>query len=370
MAKLPQTLTAEQTARAEQAFLARVPKNTPRRLAELAPQILAEIAPELVETADDEDARLVWQRRRAVAKRGLSRGDDGDGSMWFKGSLPHLEAAPLIATLEAYVESDRRAARDRLKATRATGPTPQVVRDQASADINRTPEQRRADALVQLIAEHRGAPSSVGDRPRMVVTIREQDLRERAEAAGVLAKGQRITAGDLRRLCCDADLMPVVLGGASEILDVGRMQRLVTPAIRRALSLRDGGCVFPNCTAPDSACEAHHLRPWWAGGATALHNLVLLCAHHHKLVEPDRYNRPGDRWVIHLDPHTGAAVVTPPGRTQRFTDRTGNHGEDSAQRSGSSPPTPESGPAPPGHQRTSPEEQQFDTHPPLIQSSV
>lgn len=65
----------------------------------------------------------------------------------------------------------------------------------------------------------------------------------------------------MRRLCCDADLMPVVLGAASEILDVGRTQRLVTPAIRKALSLRDGGCVFPNCTAPDASCEAHHLQP-------------------------------------------------------------------------------------------------------------
>ncbi|MDO5736905.1 MAG: HNH endonuclease signature motif containing protein, partial [Propionibacteriaceae bacterium] len=142
--------------------------------------------------------------------------------------------------------------------------------------------------------------------------------RERAEQAGVLASGVEITAGDLRRLCCDADLMPVVFGGSSEILDVGQTQRLVTPGIRKALTLHDGGCVFPGCTARDTACEAHHITPWWAGGATALSNLALLCPHHHKLVEPDRFNRPGDRWVIHIDRDTGKVVVTPPGRTERF----------------------------------------------------
>ncbi len=328
MAKLPPELTAEQKARAEEAFIDRAPKITPKALAQLAPQILAEVAPELVETPDQHAGRLEIQRQRAVAKRAFRWGDDGDGSTWLHGLLPHLEAAPLIAMVEAQVESDRRAARDRLRATRATRPGPQTIRDQINTDIDRTPDQRRADALTQLLSEHRGAPNSCGDRPRIVVTIREQDLRDRAEAAGKLAAGQEITAGDLRRLCCDADVMPVVLGGHSEILDVGQAQRLVTPAIRKALTLRDGGCVFPGCIAPNSACEAHHLIPWWAGGATALWNLVLVCPHHHKLVEPDRYNRPGDKWLIHLDRVTGRAVVTAPQRTVRFTTLQGGNGRE------------------------------------------
>ncbi len=334
MAQLPAELTPDQKLQAEQAFLDRAPKNTPKALARLAPQVLAEVAPELLPTVEDKALRLEMQRQRATTKRAFGWGDDGDGSMWFRGSLPHLEAAPLITVIEAYVESDRRAARDRFKATRATKPNPQIIRHQASKDIGRTPDQRRADALTQLLREHRGAPTTIGDRPRIVVTIREEDLRERAEKAGVLAKGAEITAGDLRRLCCDADLMPVVLGGHSEILDVGRTQRLVTPTIRKALTLRDGGCVFPNCMAPDSACEAHHLVPWWAGGSTALWNLVLLCPHHHKLVEPDRFNRPADRWVIHIDRTTGRVAITAPNRTNRFTDRTG--------------PRPSTGAGPPG----------------------
>ncbi|MFZ1409991.1 MAG: DUF222 domain-containing protein, partial [Micropruina sp.] len=116
-----------------------------------------------------------------------------------------------ITLIDAYVESDRRAARDLLD------PLAEV----------RTSEQRRADGLIALLAAHQQAPRLAGDRPRVVVTMREQDLRDRAEQAGVLAAGAPITAGDLRRLCCDADLMPVVLGGNSEVLDVGQTRRLV-----------------------------------------------------------------------------------------------------------------------------------------------
>ena len=322
LAKLPAELTAQQKALAEQAFLQRAASTTPRRLTELAGQVLAEVAPELVPAPGDEDAAILAQRRRARAKRNLSWGDDGDGSTWFKGSLPHLEAAPFLALVQAYVESDRRAERDRFTSTRATKPHPQVVRNQVRDDNHRTPGQRRADALVQIIADHRDGPTTCGDRPRIVVTIGEQDLGERAEKAGVLATGAKITAGDLRRLCCDADLMPAVLGGSSEILDVGRTHRLVTSAIRKALTLRDGGCVFPNCTAVDARCEAHHLTPWWAGGATALHNMVLLCPHHHTLVEPERYPKDDrDRWQIHIDPDTRAPVITAPGRTDGYLKR-------------------------------------------------
>ena len=281
MAHLPPELTVKQRACAEEVFLRLAPKNTPKRLAQLAPQVLAEVAPELVPTVEDRAGRLSMQRRRALAKRSLAWGDDGDGSIWLKAFLPHLEAAPLIRTLEAYAETDRHAARDRLRANRATKPGPQVIRDQINDDIGRSLAQRRADALTQLVHDHRDAPNSVGDRPRIVVTVREQDLRDKAEKAGVLPSGAEITAGDLRRLCCDADLMPIVLGSASEILDVGQTKRLVTPAIRKALSFRDGGCVFPSCTATDAACEAHHIpphphhiRPWWAGGATSLSNLA------------------------------------------------------------------------------------------------
>jgi len=145
--------------------------------------------------------------------------------------------------------------------------------------------------------------------------MQETDLRQRAEAVGRLDTGEPISARDLRRLSCDAELVPAVLGSRSEVLDIGRAQRLVTPAIRRALSLRDGGCAFTDCRKPDAHCEAHHIKPWWDGGATALDNLVLLCPHHHSLVEPPRIwsGPPPDRWQARLDRH-GLPEFIPPER--------------------------------------------------------
>lgn len=128
----------------------------------------------------------------------------------------------------------------------------------------------------------------------------------------MLASGQRIGAGEVRRLCCDADLVPVVLGSRSEVLDVGRVNRLVTRGVRIALTHRDGGCVFPACDTHPTACEAHHVVPWWAGGPTCLSNLVLLCHHHHGLVEPDPFGV-RDQWAVRVG-SDGVPECLPPRR--------------------------------------------------------
>lgn len=86
---------------------------------------------------------------------------------------------------------------------------------------------------------------------------------------------------DARRLSCDGAIQRVVLSPESVVLDVGRAQRLVTPAIRTALEVRDGGCVIPGCDRPSGWCEAHHIVHWSAGGNTSLQNLVLACSRHH-----------------------------------------------------------------------------------------
>jgi hypothetical protein len=185
---------------------------------------------------------------------------------------------------------------------------------------------RRADALVALVNHHQQlgiAPVRGGDRPRVVVTFSYDTLLQQAReaardssgaaqpaAAAFVRSGEPVPAALLRQWLCDADLLPVVLGGPSEILDVGRTVRLVTPAIRAALELRDGGCVFPGCSAPPSACHAHHIIPWWAGGTTELTNLVLLCPHHHGIVEPGR-DPTADRWKVHLRPD-GVTEILPP----------------------------------------------------------
>jgi hypothetical protein len=134
----------------------------------------------------------------------------------------------------------------------------------------------------------------------------------------------------VRIACCDAGILPVVLGDQSEILDVGREHRLVTPQIRKTLALRDTGCIFPGCQVPAQACQAHHVTPWWAGGPTSIDNLVLVCRHHHGVIEPHRYDPAADQWRITFD-DTGRPHVHPPRRLRRDLPPGGNDGENSAQ---------------------------------------
>jgi hypothetical protein len=106
-------------------------------------------------------------------------------------------------------------------------------------------------------------------------------------------------------------LLPVTLGGApSQILDLGRTTRVISAGLRRALALRDGGCVIEGCDHPPAHCDAHHLHHWADGGPTRLQNLVLVCGRHHTLLHEGG-------WHIQRDPHHGRVTLTPPARRRR-----------------------------------------------------
>ena len=101
-------------------------------------------------------------------------------------------------------------------------------------------------------------------------------------------------------------LLPPILGGApSQPLDLGRTTRVVTPAQRSALAIRDGGWVFPDCARPLAWCQAHHLRHWLDGGPTNLANLALLCRAHHRAVHEGgwRLTRAPDGHLTATGPH-------------------------------------------------------------------
>jgi hypothetical protein len=101
-------------------------------------------------------------------------------------------------------------------------------------------------------------------------------------------------------------LLPPALGGApTQPLEVGRATRVVAPAQRTALTVRDGGCRFPGCDRPVAWCDAHHLRHWLHGGPTDLGNLVLLCRGHHHAVHEGgwRLDRHPDGTFTAIPPH-------------------------------------------------------------------
>lgn len=97
-----------------------------------------------------------------------------------------------------------------------------------------------------------------------------------------------IPANQIRHLACDANIIPALLGSDADIIDLGRAQRLVSPAMRKALIARDGGCLTPGCTIPATWTEAHHIIPWSQGGQTSITNSVLLCSYHHHQVHNGR----------------------------------------------------------------------------------
>jgi len=103
-----------------------------------------------------------------------------------------------------------------------------------------------------------------------------------------------------------AALPPVLGGPPAEPLDLGRATRTISPAQRRALAIRDGGCRFPGCSAPPIWCDGHHVIHWLDGGRTDLANLVLLCRRHHRAVHEGG-------WTIHSD-HHGRVTFLPPAR--------------------------------------------------------
>jgi hypothetical protein len=154
-------------------------------------------------------------------------------------------------------------------------------------DDTRTPKQRRADALTEIVchAMDRGTmPRRNGVRPHISVTTTLEGLKaEVGAAASELQTGMPVSSKTIQRLACDGTLSRV-LKADSVVVDVGRATRSASPAQWRALKARHRHCAWPGCDRPVDWTSPHHIRFWARGGATNLSNLLPLCYHHHRLV--------------------------------------------------------------------------------------
>ncbi|BCW09713.1 hypothetical protein NtRootA4_07720 [Arthrobacter sp. NtRootA4] len=174
-------------------------------------------------------------------------------------------------------------------------------------------------------------PSNGGLRPQLTVTIDHHDLFQQLThtttsateetntpkqprlrntvSTGTATFTGPIHPNTIRKIACDADILPVLLGTDSQILDIGRTTRIFPPHIRKAITARDQGCAFPDCTLPAPWCEAHHITYWSQGGTTGTNNATLLCTHHHHLIHKEHWRitiQNGVPWFIpppHIDPH-------------------------------------------------------------------
>jgi hypothetical protein len=162
----------------------------------------------------------------------------------------------------------------------------------------------RADALADLARHALGCDATERALPTTTIVVRVglAELRAGAGLGEIDGTDEPVSIAAIRRLAADAEVIPEVLGGESEVLDFGRSRRLFTRAQRLALVERDGGCAY--CHAPPSWTEAHHIR-WWErdAGPTDLDNGVLLCtACHHRVHR--------DGWGIRV--HDGQVWFVPP----------------------------------------------------------
>ncbi|WP_410671785.1 DUF222 domain-containing protein [Amycolatopsis sp. cmx-4-68] len=159
-------------------------------------------------------------------------------------------------------------------------------RTNAEDPDHRSPQERYGDAFsdaVDLALNSPDLPMQAGERAHVMVAVSLQDLKTGVGAATLGDTGE-ISAAEARIHACDSMVIPAVLGEKSEPLNLGRLRRLISAGLRRALYLRDRGCAFPGCHRPPRHCQGHHIRHWAEGGPTDLGNLVLMCAHHHRLL--------------------------------------------------------------------------------------
>lgn len=167
-----------------------------------------------------------------------------------------------------------------------------MLADDIAFDPVRTFEQRNADALVALITQQpAGTPTTEpagtncgGIRPQNTVLVVSADydaIEGRLTSAGLIG-GSPIDLDELRRLACDADIIPMIFSAEGQPLYVGKAQRAPTKAQKLALYRRDGGCI--GCGIRPQACDIHHIVPWEHNGPTDIDNLVLLCPSCHRKV--------------------------------------------------------------------------------------
>ena len=218
-----------------------------------------EIETLLVDTARDEGTKAVVARSMEIANRfdpdGFAQHEEDararrflhlirqhDGTLKVRGCLDKEAGALVLAVLDPLA---------------APEPVNEGIRDLRLA------EHRYADALVQLCQLATPTlPEVRGERPHMFVTTTLESLQHATAAAlGTLEGGYLISPSALRRIACDANIIPVVLGSASQPLDIGRATRIVPQGLRRALILRDGGCAFPRLRPPTVVVRRPPHRP-------------------------------------------------------------------------------------------------------------
>jgi hypothetical protein len=264
--KLPPRISFDQRREAEQALVRGAQQLRVRELHQLGNRIHAYLDPDGTAPSDDDNAK---PRRELYVRTGT------DGRISLRGSLDP-ETGNLLKEVLSPLAKPRTNEKTKEKDHRCTA-------------------ERNGDALadiLNLVADSEKLPIQGGERPHLTVTLPWEMLKK--QLGQVRAYENLVLSPEAaRRLACDCDLTPIILGTDDEPLNAGRTERLVTKTIRKALIARDKGCAMGGCTRPARWTRAHHIVSWIDGGDTSVDNCVLLCDYHHRQIHH------GD-WVVRM----------------------------------------------------------------------
>jgi hypothetical protein len=238
-------------------------EHDPVALRRIAARILEVVAPDIAEDHE----RKVLERQEALAEEAcrLTLADDGHGLCHGRFTLPSTVGAMLKQAVLALNAPKHR---------RHSG-TPRGLGHAFSEYVTRYPTDR--------------LPQAGGVDATVVVTMTLDNLLGTSQTPATLDTGDRINAAQARKLACEANIIPIVLGGKSEILDQGRATRFHTKAQRIAIGHRDRHCTADGCDWPAALCHVHHNTPWSRGGTTSVKDGRLLCPRHHGYAHSPKY---------------------------------------------------------------------------------
>jgi hypothetical protein len=287
--QLPSTVTPAQRETVESALVGKALTMPPGALRRAARRSLAEIEADHQVVDAHEDSLVAAEERAARSKIRLTLHDNEDGTVTGHFTVPRLHGHLLRKVLET-ITAPRRG---RLGASQA----------QVGSNIGlRTDwDHARGSAFCELIEHLPTDHLHPRSAATMVVSIDESVLRG-ALAVAHLDTDAELSAGEARRLACGAGLIPVVLGGASIPLDLGRSARLFSEGQRTAVGLKYRTCAADACERPFAWCELHHLHPWSLGGRTDLADAVPVCHFHHQRMHDKDYEHrrdPGGSITFH-----------------------------------------------------------------------
>jgi hypothetical protein len=263
------------------------------------------VSPRREELVAEHDATLADQAERlsikdftTLVRRWAAMADDHLAADTHDSQQPHNELHAAV-TINGWVDGTFRL--DPISGARLLNTLDQLAPpDPVDApDGVRSLSWRRGDALADLAGwYHRGAePGANPPNLDVVVDVAtlNGDTPELAQIRCDLDGVGPVTRGTLEQIGCEATVTRMVMAGTSVVLDMGRKSRFATPAQRRAIVLRDGGCIFPSCDRPHQWCDIHHVDGFAKGGRTDIARMVCLCARHHTLIH-------NSKWTISTNP--------------------------------------------------------------------